>query len=115
MNTHIFKKTYSLKYFRFFFVRYLETFSDGGFFQGRNLVFDKRESLAPPNYIKIGKCHICEKSWDRYEIDGEKMRCSQCRLLLLICPDCRVNHSKFICDLNECPAIIRKRNMISED
>ena len=43
--------------------------------------------------------------WDKYEINGKKMRCKYCRLLLLICPDCRLNHSEFICDQNECPSL----------
>ena len=78
--------------------KYLQTFPDGGFFRGKNFVFDKREAIGPncvngvggvltentkKKKIKknkkskksddsessndtLGKCCICDTSWDRY-------------------------------------------------
>lgn len=89
--------------------RYLEAFPDGGLWQGRNFVFDKRQSLAPPAKHRAlpseltegaaadagaessadvyGRCHVCSRAWE--EFSGRDV-CQVCRFLLLVCPECRV-------------------------
>ncbi|GJP53805.1 hypothetical protein CLOM_g12939 [Closterium sp. NIES-68] len=68
-------------------VRYLEAFPDGGFFRGKNFVFDHRLAVPPaaPQQATIGACCLCEKPFDDYS--GRK-RCVACRMLLLVCPSC---------------------------
>ena len=84
--------------------RYLQTFPDGGFWRGRNFVFDKREavSAADPNgdggvlpgkkkkkhALDEGvetKCCLCEKPWDRYV---GKRKCDTCGVPVLMCDTC---------------------------
>ncbi|RLN60610.1 hypothetical protein BBJ28_00019963 [Nothophytophthora sp. Chile5] len=50
--------------------KYLEAYQDGGFFRGKNFVFDKR---------------YCQTSFD--EFSGRKV-CSVCRDLVLVCDSC---------------------------
>ena len=85
--------------------RYLQAQPSGGFFRGKNLVFDKRRSVgagaAPNSGMQaesadgiwtgeremgvIGRCLQCAAATDDY---SPQCRCARCRLLLLICPDC---------------------------
>jgi len=97
--------------------KYLQTFPDGGFFRGKNFVFDKREAIGPncvngvggvltentkKKKIKknkkskksddsessndtLGKCCICDTSWDRYI--GKK-KCDTCAVPVLVCQNC---------------------------
>ena len=67
--------------------RYMEKYTDGGFFKGKNFVFDKRlavGSISKDNEV-LSKCKLCSKPWDDY---GPAMRCVHCRLLVLVCNDC---------------------------
>ena len=68
--------------------RYMSTYPDGGFFRGKNLVFDKRLVTAPPSRVApdvVGRCWLCAAPTDDY---GPQRRCCHCRLLLLLCPAC---------------------------
>ena len=65
--------------------RYLEAYPDGGFFRGRNLLFDKRLSHAPEGAEVIGRCMRCTAPADSYALQP---RCHTCRLLLLVCDGC---------------------------
>ncbi|CAI5481459.1 unnamed protein product [Closterium sp. Yama58-4] len=71
-------------------VRYLEAFPDGGFFRGKNFVFDHRLAVPPaaPQQATIGTCCVCTKPFDDY---SRRNRCAACRMLLLICPACAEN------------------------
>jgi predicted sulfurtransferase len=92
---------------------YLKTFKDGGFWRGKNFVFDKREAVGvenpegdggvirkQTNKQKFGKqsqsakiddkklpskCCVCGQSWDRYV--GKK-KCSTCGVPVLMCDKC---------------------------
>ncbi|GBG67866.1 hypothetical protein CBR_g985 [Chara braunii] len=84
--------------------RYLESFPDGKFFSGKNFVFDHRVSVpsAHPTTV-IGRCLECHSPYDDY---SARCRCTTCRLLILICPDCQKRieeegskSSKFVCEL----------------
>jgi predicted sulfurtransferase len=93
--------------------RYLKTFKDGGFWRGKNFVFDKREAVGVENPEGDGgvirkqtklqknikqslvakdedkklpaKCCVCEQVWDRYV--GKK-KCSTCGVPVLMCDKC---------------------------
>lgn len=68
---------------------YQEAFPDGGYFHGKNFVFDPR--IAVPSMKNcdevIGVCCLCFKLYDDYT---KQCRCSICRVLVLICDDCYV-------------------------
>ncbi|GMH44089.1 hypothetical protein BSKO_12023 [Bryopsis sp. KO-2023] len=65
--------------------RYLEAFPDGGFFDGKNFVFDERGVMSGSSKI-VGRCLLCSSAWDDY---GARDRCSKCRILILVCDTCR--------------------------
>ena len=88
--------------------RYLKEFPDGGFWRGKNFVFDKREAISAGNVngdggvIRSGKkegkkeeeekmlewgaeCAKCKKPWDRYI---GKRKCYTCGVPVLVCNDC---------------------------
>ena len=84
--------------------KYFKEFPDGGHWKGKNYVFDKRFSHAPPkidgkihgttndstnkqqtSVDVMGKCEACQKPWDMYR---GKRRCPTCGVPSLICRDC---------------------------
>ena len=87
--------------------KYFKEFPDGGYWKGKNYVFDKRFAHAPVdkeaaarglaapvnnnnnNNTKpdapIGKCEACGKNWDQFR---GKRRCPTCGVPSLICRDC---------------------------
>jgi len=84
--------------------RYLKTYKDGGFWRGKNFVFDKREAVSVDNPHGDGgiirkqdkkrqkngstsspKCCVCGDFWDRYI--GKK-KCSTCGVPVLMCDKC---------------------------
>lgn len=74
---------------------YQEAFPHGGFFRGKNFVYDPR--LAVPYPFKkddvVGRCRVCAQPFDSY---ASKVRCKQCRVLQLVCDDCREGNEAFI-------------------
>ncbi|KAL1511393.1 hypothetical protein AB1Y20_006194 [Prymnesium parvum] len=60
--------------------RYLDAFPSGGFFRGKNLVFDKRLAVGPAQAEVVGRCFVCASPADDY---SRQRRCAHCRLLLL--------------------------------
>ena len=96
--------------------KYFKEFPDGGYWKGKNYVFDKRFAHAPPKvdgelHGKIddgtdenkkkeppppetimGKCEACSKPWDMYR---GKRRCPTCGVPSLICKEC------FLADKNK--------------
>ncbi|KAL3933468.1 MAG: hypothetical protein SGBAC_010386 [Bacillariaceae sp.] len=86
--------------------RYLKAFPDGGYWRGKNFVFDKREAVGVDNpegdggVIRKGdkkrtakkkdgdsaaKCVVCSEQWDRYV--GKK-KCYTCGVPVLMCEKC---------------------------
>jgi predicted sulfurtransferase len=92
--------------------KYFKEFPDGGYWKGKNYVFDKRFAHAPPkidgevhgrsrdgdtdpkasensfpskNSDAMGKCEACRKPWDMYR---GKRRCPTCGVPSLICKEC---------------------------
>ncbi|GAB4835665.1 Rhodanese-like domain-containing protein 6 [Ancistrocladus abbreviatus] len=76
--------------------RYLEKFPDGGFFKGKNFVFDHRISVGSSRDSIIGKCLFCGSSFDDY---SSRSRCILCRMLVLVCNNCQKQNSHYICEL----------------
>ena len=89
--------------------RYLQAFPTGGFWRGKNFVFDKREAISAGNVNgdggvikKDGKedksdtdenkllswgteCAKCKQPWDRYV---GKRKCYTCGVPVLLCDEC---------------------------
>lgn len=88
--------------------KYLQEYSDGGYWEGKNFVFDKREAigvgckdgvggiLLPKKTKKnktstledqniLGVCCACSIPWDRYI--GKK-KCDMCGVPVLLCDSC---------------------------
>ncbi|KAI5398670.1 variant 2, Rhodanese-like domain-containing protein 6, partial [Lathyrus oleraceus] len=77
--------------------RYLEQFPDGGFFKGKNFVFDHRISVGGSEASStIGACLICQCSFDDY---SSRCRCTYCRMLVLVCESCQNESPLYICEL----------------
>ncbi|KAJ6306028.1 hypothetical protein OIU78_021371 [Salix suchowensis] len=76
--------------------RYLEQFPDGGFFKGKNFVFDHRISVGSADANILGTCLLCGLSFDDY---SSRCRCSYCRMLVLVCDSCREEEAVYVCEL----------------
>lgn len=76
--------------------RYLEQFPDGGFFEGKNFVFDHRVSVGSSNTKILGTCLLCSCPFDDY---SSRSRCIHCRMLVLICNSCQKKSFASICEL----------------
>ncbi len=65
-------------------------------FRGKNFVFDPRryDPVVGKTDIPIGKCITCSKPCDDYDnkfapCENREARCCRCRVLVLVCGDCR--------------------------
>ena len=69
---------------------YQEAFPEGGFFRGKNFVFDPRISVPSAANIDdiIGTCCLCSKLFDDYT---RQCRCHKCRVLVLVCNECSIS------------------------
>ncbi|KAL3681523.1 hypothetical protein R1sor_024479 [Riccia sorocarpa] len=76
--------------------RYMEAFPDGGFFVGKNFVFDHRLAVPSSNLLVVGKCLHCSTPYDDY---SARCRCSLCRMLVLVCTDCQSRGAPTICEI----------------
>ncbi|RYQ89895.1 hypothetical protein Ahy_B09g096283 isoform D [Arachis hypogaea] len=76
--------------------RYLEQFPDGGFFKGKNFVFDHRISVGSSDSNVLGTCLICRRSFDDY---SSRCRCTYCRMLVLVCHNCQNEAALYVCEL----------------
>ena len=81
--------------------RYLERYpGDEGFFHGKNFVFDSRSAVNGEGRAgKVcGRCMRCRVPHDDY---GKRIRCSHCRLLLLICDACepKIDDTQKYCEI----------------
>ncbi|KAJ6816580.1 rhodanese-like domain-containing protein 6 isoform X2 [Iris pallida] len=77
--------------------RYLEQFPNGGFFKGKNFVFDHRVSVGSEDTEIVGSCLICGTSFDDY---SSRCRCTYCRMLVLVCYSCQDKCStRYVCEL----------------
>ena len=63
--------------------RFLNKYPCGGeVFEGKNLVFDTRMTIAAKNDSIVGRCVVCDNPWDDY---SENWRCKKCRARVLLC------------------------------
>ncbi|EXB60958.1 hypothetical protein L484_007274 [Morus notabilis] len=76
--------------------RYLEQFPDGGFFRGKNFVFDHRISVGSSDADILGSCLFCGLPFDDY---SSRLRCTYCRMLVLVCYSCQKEGIAFVCEL----------------
>ncbi|XP_057493087.1 rhodanese-like domain-containing protein 6 isoform X3 [Actinidia eriantha] len=76
--------------------RYLEQFPDGGFFKGKNFVFDHRVSVGSSDANILGTCLLCSSPFDDY---SSRSRCTHCRMLVLVCDCCQKKSTQYICEL----------------
>ncbi|KAK9084399.1 hypothetical protein Scep_030870 [Stephania cephalantha] len=76
--------------------RYLEYFADGGFFNGKNFVFDHRISVGSSKMDIIGSCLLCGSPFDNY---SSRCRCAYCRMLVLVCDSCQKDDMDYVCEL----------------
>ena len=73
--------------------KYFKEFPDGGYWKGKNYVFDKRFAHKPPAQdalpldavMPLGKCEACNEPWDKFR---GKRRCPTCGVPSLICRAC---------------------------
>ena len=74
---------------------YQETFPKGGYFHGKNFVFDPRIAVPSTENSEeiIGSCCICSKLFDDY---SRQCRCSKCRVLILVCDDCALGEKAIL-------------------
>ncbi|XP_057969986.1 rhodanese-like domain-containing protein 6 isoform X2 [Malania oleifera] len=76
--------------------RYLEQFPDGGFFRGKNFVFDHRMSVGSTDACVMGACLLCASPFDDY---SSRCRCTYCRMLVLVCDGCQKKGFLYVCEL----------------
>ncbi|KQJ86306.1 rhodanese-like domain-containing protein 6 isoform X4 [Brachypodium distachyon] len=76
--------------------RYLEQFPDGGYFDGKNFVFDHRISVGSLKDNILGTCLICGSTYDDY---SSRCRCTHCRILVLVCSTCQDSTKEYVCEL----------------
>lgn len=73
--------------------KYFKEFPDGGYWKGKNYVFDKRfahkppaqDALPPDAATPLSKCEACLQPWDKFR---GKRRCPTCGVPSLICKAC---------------------------
>lgn len=72
----------------------MEAFPSGGYFVGKNFVFDERVTVGSEGGQVLGRCLECAAPHDTYE---PRRRCRHCRMLVLICLSCaaQVKHITF--------------------
>mmetsp|Transcript_9409 Transcript_9409/g.15196 ORF Transcript_9409/g.15196 Transcript_9409/m.15196 type:complete len:523 (+) Transcript_9409:53-1621(+) len=88
--------------------RYIKTFPDGGFWKGKNFLFDKRQEQVPANKTdkELEKevescCCVCKQPWGYYR-GGFKCRNKDCQVPVIVCSDCKnTDAGKLVCPLCE--------------
>lgn len=89
--------------------RYVKTFPEGGYWKGKNYLFDRRMEQTPD--IKDSGivendidscCCLCQKKWTIYR-NQFKCNRSLCRVPVIVCDSCtseaRDHHERLVCDL----------------
>lgn len=89
--------------------RYVKTFPQGGFWKGKNYLFDRRSEQTPGSKTEAqveketnSKCCLCRKKWTMYR---GKFKCSQglCGVPVIVCDGCKIQATEapktLICEL----------------
>ena len=107
--------------------RYLQEFPDGGYWRGKNFVFDKREAISADNPQGDGgvvrkqqasnenvetHCCLCNEPWDRYI--GKK-KCQMCGVPVLVCDVCLSNKQSLQKATIRCPLCVEQDIMVPAD
>ncbi|CAE7637334.1 STR6 [Symbiodinium sp. CCMP2456] len=75
--------------------RYVRTFPEGGYWKGKNFLFDKRQEQIPERKPSEetekeveSRCCVCKRIWGLYR---GQFKCSvqDCQVPVIVCPDCR--------------------------
>ncbi|CAE7681614.1 STR6 [Symbiodinium sp. CCMP2592] len=75
--------------------RYVRTFPEGGYWKGKNFLFDKRQEQIPEKKPSEetekeveSRCCVCKRIWGLYR---GQFKCSvqDCQVPVIVCPDCR--------------------------
>jgi predicted sulfurtransferase len=71
--------------------QYQQDFPQGGYFKGKNFVYDRRIAVPYPAIAAeddevVGACQVCCCAYDDYR---SQTRCPACRMLVLVCAPCR--------------------------
>lgn len=76
--------------------RYVKTFPDGGFWNGKNYLFDRRMEQTPvaKENQKVesdidSKCCLCRVKWTVYR---NQFKCNLCKVPVIVCESCN-NHA----------------------
>jgi len=97
--------------------RYMRTFPEGGFWKGRNYLFDKRQEQVPENKPKEeleaeveSYCCICRTPWGIYR---GKNKCSgeECGVPIIVCPGCTEAAEAADPEKLRCPLCEEGRNL----
>ncbi len=93
---------------------YMENFPTGGYFKGKNFVYDPRRAVPCQHGTEnvIGKCFYCAKLYDDYSAE---IRCSQCRMLVLVCDDCQSSSQQEVQNFIATIKCERCKNVGSDD
>lgn len=74
--------------------RYQEAYPNGGYFKGKNFVYDPRRALPYEHLSEtISKCRYCDVLYDDYSTEA---RCKLCRVLQLVCPTCMTTNESYL-------------------
>lgn len=105
--------------------RYFKAFPDGGYWRGKNFVFDKREAVSVDQPDGVGgvvkpterssvetTCCVCDEPWDRYI--GKK-KCHTCGVPVLVCDSCLSNKKKLEKALLRCPLCVEENVTVRAD
>jgi len=88
--------------------RYMKTFPEGGYWKGKNFLFDKRQEQVPEKKPEAelekeveSHCCVCKKLWGVYR-GGFKCCEQDCQVPVIVCPDCKgADEAKMRCPLCE--------------
>lgn len=74
--------------------KYVEQYGAEGYFGGKLFVFDRRVGLHCGSDEVVGRCSRCDGEYDTFD---REVRCSGCRVLVLVCTGCREQQEAFAC------------------
>jgi len=88
--------------------RYIKSFPEGGFWKGKNFLFDRRMEQVPEKRSEADLekdiescCCVCKKPHNAYR-GGRKCANKDCRVPVLVCDDCgEIDPGQFQCPLCE--------------
>jgi predicted sulfurtransferase len=96
--------------------RYIKTFPEGGFWKGKNFLFDKRKVQIPAQKDEArlndevdSHCASCGVPWDEY-LGRFKCKEKKCKVPILVCRKCKADDTVDERTLR-CPLCVEGRNL----